>query len=84
MIPTLISRTPSPQGAMSAPKQLRHTMRSGKSEMKKLLGERKAASNAATLAWVHKEGPGQPNAALAGQQIFQQAANSIIHGTAFS
>lgn len=68
--PTLISRTPSPQGAMSAPKQLRHTMRSGKSEMKKLLGERKAASNAATLAWVHKkEIPGSANAALAAANI---------------
>lgn len=68
--PPMLSRTPSPQGTTFMPKPMRQTMRSSNSSMKKLMGERKAASNAATLAWVHKkENPGLANAALTAASI---------------
>lgn len=52
-----LSRTPSPQQTIKNPRSMLHTLRSSKAGLGKLMGERKAASNAATLAWSVK----QPN-----------------------
>lgn len=53
--PPELSRTPSPQQTITNPRSMLHTLRSSKSGMGKLIGERKAASNAATLAWSVKQ-----------------------------
>lgn len=60
-----ISRTPSPQLTAQQPAnppagRMLSSLRSGKSGMKKLMEERKAASNAATLAWSAKRSGANP------------------------
>ena len=63
-----ITRTPSPQLVSS--RSMLHTLRSGKGGMNKLLEERKAASDAAVLAWkVKQSNPDNAKSALAAASI---------------